>query len=78
MADIRWMAPIPEPTAEGIVEVLESQQITREFYAEIHYRDKFEQYCQRYYATAAKHRQELAKMQGDINILGWFFRGRRS
>ncbi|MBL1175954.1 MAG: hypothetical protein FWK01_12635 [Pantanalinema sp. GBBB05] len=72
------MAPIPESEAEGIVEVLESQQITREFYAEIHYRDEFEQYCQRYYAMAAKHRQELAKMQGDINILGWFFRGRRS
>lgn len=55
-------------------EVLETYEVSREFYREVEYREEFERYCQWYYATAVRHRQELKKMRGDINILGWFSR----
>ncbi|NJP09200.1 MAG: hypothetical protein HC866_06680 [Leptolyngbyaceae cyanobacterium RU_5_1] len=69
--DLRWIAPTPP---EPNFEVLEAHQLTREFYEEIQHRQAFEQYCQWYDSTVARHRQELKKMQNDFNLLGWFRR----
>lgn len=66
---------VPEPPIPA--EILKQHQITREFYQEVKYRQEFESYCQWYYSTAKQHQQELQKMQGDFNILGWFRRGKR-
>lgn len=62
--------------SQGPVEVLELQQIAQDFHQEVQYRQKFEQYCQWYYQTAERHRQELEAMRGDINLLSWFSRRR--
>jgi hypothetical protein len=63
-------APIPQDVAQN----LESAKVTREFYHELEHRQAFDGYCQWYYQTAERHRQELTKMRGDINIMGWFNR----
>ncbi|MBK4730825.1 hypothetical protein JJD41_13275 [Oxynema sp. CENA135] len=65
----------PTPTVAG--ESLEAAQITRDFYREVQYRQEFDRHCQWYYETAERHRQELEKMRGDLNLFGWFLRGRR-
>lgn len=57
-------------------EILKAHQLTREFHQEVEYREDFNQYCQWYYETAERHRQELEKMRGDINIFGWFSGGK--
>ncbi|MGE5655962.1 MAG: hypothetical protein ACM37W_05035 [Actinomycetota bacterium] len=67
---------LPEPPSAA--EILKQNQITREFYQEVKYRQELERYCQWYYATAQQHQQELEKMRGDINILGWFRRSQQS
>lgn len=73
--DLRWIAPIPpEPEHQFLGE----HQLTHEFYIEVQQRQEFERYCEWYDTTAAQHRQELTKMQSDFNLLGWFYRGRRS
>lgn len=66
-------APIPQDVAES----LEAARVTREFYYELEYRQALETYCQWYYETAERHRQELDKMRGDINLFRWFCRGKR-
>jgi hypothetical protein len=72
--DLRSLMPsFPEPE----LEILEIHQMAYDFYDEVRHRQAFEQYCQWYYETAANHREEARKMQGDINVLGWFCRGRR-
>lgn len=58
------------------IEILQAYQFTAEFYREVQYREDFERHCQWYDETAERHRQELEKMRGDINIFGWFSRGR--
>ena len=55
-------------------EVLEAYEVTYEFRREVQYRQDFERYCQWYQLIAERHRQELAKLRGDVNILGWFRR----
>jgi len=62
------------PTPQNQVELLRTYQVSREFYQEVQYRQNFERHCQWYQQTAALHRQEVQKMQQDINILGWFRR----
>ncbi|MBW4678891.1 MAG: hypothetical protein KME19_02105 [Microcoleus vaginatus WJT46-NPBG5] len=71
--DLRWIVPAPQPD----IEILETHQISREFYREVEQREEFNEYCRWYYETAQKNQQELEKMRGDINIFGWFFRGRK-
>lgn len=56
------------------LEYLEAAQLTYDFYQEVRDRQDFEAYCQWYYDVADRHRRELDSMQGDINILGWFYR----
>jgi hypothetical protein len=65
---------LPQPPVSA--EILKEYKITREFYQEVAYRQDFERYCEWYYSTAKQHQQELEKMQGDFNILGWFRRGK--
>ena len=72
--EMHWLNPISPVT----VEILAAQQVTREFYHEVRYREEFEYHCQWYYTLAAQHQQELAKMRHDLNILGWFVRRRPS
>ncbi len=69
-SDFRWLSFSPPDVSEAIA----TYNVTRCFYREVAQRQEFEQYCQWYYETAAKHQQELAKMQRDINVLGWFIR----
>ena len=52
-----------------------THQLTYEFRQEVQYRENFKSYCEWYRNTAAKHQQEVAKMDRDINIFGWFLRG---
>jgi hypothetical protein len=66
--DLRWITPLPPEIVEAII----AYELTREFYREVKYREEHKRYCQWYYETAEKHRQELQRMQGDVNILGWF------
>ncbi len=64
---------IPSEHSE-VEENLLVHQTTREFYDEVQTRSEFQQYCHWYYATAERHRQELEKMRGEINIFAWFRR----
>lgn len=71
--EFRQIIPTPPPPAEEIFAVY---QATCEFYREVQYREEFERYCQWYKQTAELYRQDQQKMQRDINIFGWFNRGR--
>ena len=71
--ELRQIIPMPPEAAD---ETFAVYQATNQFYREVTYRQEFERYCQWYYTTAERHRQELKKMRNDINILGWF-RGNR-
>jgi hypothetical protein len=65
---------IPVPPQALIDEIVQTHQVSQEFYREVQYRQEFEQYCQWYYEAAAAHRRELEQMKGDLNILKWFWR----
>ncbi len=71
--ELQPLLPIPQP----IVEVLQAHQLAHEFHQEVAQREAFDAYCDWYYAIAAQHQQELTKMRGDFNLLGWFYRGRK-
>lgn len=73
MLDNQRIIPAPQPTPEAFI----VHKMTHDFYQEVKYREAIENYCQWYWAMAEKHQQELQKMQQDINILGWFYRGWR-
>lgn len=63
----------PEPEFD----ILEIQQVTYNFYAEVRCRQAFEQYCQWYYDTARCHQIEHDKLKQDWNLMGWFNQGKR-
>jgi hypothetical protein len=69
--NFHWIVPSPPPASD----ILATYQLTWEFYREATYREELEQYCQWYRTVAAQHQHELQKMQRDINLLGWFYRG---
>ncbi len=71
---LRRIIPTPPPPAD---EVFAVEQVSGEFYREVQYRQEFERYCQWYYMTAERHRQELEQMRGELCIFSWFLRGRR-
>ncbi len=66
----------PAPPAE-IEATFASYQATKQFYQEVQSRTELKLYCDWYYTTAALNRQELQQMKGELNVLGWFRRGRR-
>ncbi|HEY9598899.1 MAG TPA: hypothetical protein V6D33_14635 [Cyanophyceae cyanobacterium] len=67
-----YILPAPPPGADSFA----SHQLAYEFRREVQQRQEFELYCKWYQQTAEQHQQELQKMQGDINIFGWFCRRR--
>lgn len=73
LKEFPYFIPAPPPAAE----IFATYQMTHDFYREAEYRKELERYCQWYHMTAEANRQELQRMRGDINIFGWFNRGRR-
>ena len=74
MADeFRQIIPAPQPEIE---DTFAAYQATSQFYREVQSRTELKRYCDWYYTTAELHRQELQQMRGELNILGWFRRGR--
>lgn len=68
---------IPSPQPEEIEATFAAVQTTSQFYREVETRQEHSRHCDWYYNTAKRHRQELQQMRGEINIMGWFRRGRR-
>jgi len=66
----RQIVPLP-PEAE---DVFATYEMAQEFYQEVEYRESLDAYYTWYHTVAEQHRQELAAMQRDVNILGWFYR----
>ncbi|NJN59513.1 MAG: hypothetical protein HC879_19480 [Leptolyngbyaceae cyanobacterium SL_5_9] len=56
------------------IEILASYRVAYAFYEEVRLREALEEYSEQYQQLAEQHRQELAKMQSDLNLLGWFYR----
>jgi hypothetical protein len=72
--ELRQIVPAPQPDIEA---TFAAYQATRQFYQEVQSREAIKRYCDWYYSTAELHRQELQQMRGELNILGWFRRGKR-
>lgn len=70
----QYIVPAPPPPAD----IFATYQLANEFYRESQARQEHERYCEWYRQTAEQHQQELQKMQGDINLLGWFCRRKHS
>lgn len=70
------LSPDRSELSQPTVEVLELHQVAYDFHREARYREEFERYCQWYYQTAERHRQELQAMQRDINLFSWFTKRR--
>ncbi|HBY78824.1 MAG TPA: hypothetical protein DEG47_17885 [Cyanobacteria bacterium UBA11148] len=66
----RQIVPAPPPPAD----IFSTYQLTHQFYREAEARQEFQAYCEWYRQTAKRHQKEFKKMQGDINIFGWFCR----
>ena len=69
--ELTHILPLLQPEVE---ENLTAHEATREFYSEVEARLEFQRYCEWYYVTAENHRQELARMRGELNIFQWFRR----
>ncbi|GAB4430686.1 MAG: hypothetical protein D6742_10095 [Cyanobacteria bacterium J069] len=67
----RRILPPSESEAQAI---LQSHYAAYEFHREVRYREAFEQYCQWYAETAAENQRDYAKMQQELNIVGWLNR----
>jgi len=66
----QYIIPAPPPAAD----IFATYQLAYEFRREVDYRQEHQRYCEWYQQTAERHRQELQKMQNDINLFGWFCR----
>ena len=62
---------IPAPQPE-ISEAFAAYKATSQFYQEVQSRAAMSRYCDWYYTTAERHRQELQQIRSEINILSWF------
>ncbi|NMG21735.1 hypothetical protein [Brasilonema bromeliae] len=62
---------IPSPQSE-VEDTFSAYQTTHQFYTEVQARSELKQYCEWYYTTAERHRQDLEKMRGELNIMQWF------
>ncbi|WP_017317509.1 hypothetical protein [Mastigocladopsis repens] len=67
--ELRHIIPSPQPEVE---DTFATYQTTYQFYKEVEVRSEFQKYCEWYYTTAERHRQELEKMRGELNIMQWF------
>ncbi|ARV58609.1 hypothetical protein BZZ01_08135 [Nostocales cyanobacterium HT-58-2] len=61
--------PAPQPEVE---DTFATYQTTHQFYQEVQVRSDFQQHCEWYNTTAERHRQELKRMRGELNIMQWF------
>jgi hypothetical protein len=71
---LQSIIPIPQP---DFAEEFEVYQATYEFYREVEERQDLETYCEWYYQVSQEHQQDFAKMQDELNIMSWFYRGKR-
>jgi hypothetical protein len=71
--EFRQIVPLPQPEIEA---TFAAYQATSQFYREVQTREALSLYCDWYYKTSARHRQELQQMRSELNILSWFRRGR--
>ncbi len=71
--ELQRIFPAPPPPAE----MFATHQLAQEFRREAEHRQEFKEYCQWYHQTALQNQQEVAAMHNDINIFGWFLRGRK-
>ncbi len=69
--DLPLIIPSPQPQVE---EGFAAYQTTHQFYREVEARSEFQRYCDWYYTTAERNRQELQRMRGELNIMQWFRR----
>jgi hypothetical protein len=69
----QFILPTPPPPAE----LFANYQLVQEFRREVQYRKEFERHCEWYRLTAERHQREYQKLQGDINLFGWFSRRKR-
>lgn len=65
------LRPLPPPSQH---EIFEAHFLSHRFHREVQQREAFAAYCQWYRQTAERHRQELMRMRGDVNLLSWFRR----
>jgi len=70
--EFQRIVPAPPPA----VDIFATYQLASEFHREIQYRQEYQRYCEWYQLTAERHRQELQKMRGELNLFGWFCRHR--
>ncbi|MEA5570142.1 hypothetical protein [Calothrix sp. UHCC 0171] len=69
--DFTYIIPTPPPEVE---EVFAAVEVTKEYYNEVQIRSEHKLYCEWYRTTATRHRQELEKMRGELNLFAWFRR----
>lgn len=69
--DLPYIIPSPPPKVNQTFAV---HQTTHQFYREVEARAEFQRHCDWYSTTAERHRQELEKMRGELNIFSWFRR----
>ncbi|MBD2683204.1 MULTISPECIES: hypothetical protein [Nostoc] len=69
--NLPYIIPSPPPQID---EAFAAYQTTHQFYHEIQTRAEFRRYCEWYYSTAERNRQDLQKMRGELNIFQWFRR----
>jgi hypothetical protein len=67
--NLPYILPFPQPQIE---ETFAAHQTTHQFYQEVQTRSEFRRYCEWYYTTAERNRQDLERMRGELNIFQWF------
>ncbi|MEO1589658.1 MAG: hypothetical protein AAFU71_00050 [Cyanobacteria bacterium J06632_22] len=69
------ISPLPAaPVKQAVHESILLHQAAVEFRQETEARQAFADYCQWYETTAQQNQTELAAMQNEFEILGWFRR----
>lgn len=64
------------PSAPPVAEILINHHLSQAFRREVESRQEHQRYCDWYRQLAHQHQRELENMRGDINLFGWFLRGR--
>jgi hypothetical protein len=69
--ELQYIIPSFRPE---ILEAFATHHVTRQFYREAQARCEFGLHCAWYHTMAARNRDDLAKMRGELNIFQWFRR----
>lgn len=72
LSEPNWLIP----NLPTVADLFGDYQLTREFYQEVRDRENHQRYCQWYHQVAQQHQDELNRLRQDINLLGFFYRGR--